>query len=304
MTGAFGFSGRHIARLVLERGEVVINLTNHPSRPDPFSGRVRCAPLTFDDPDGLAASLAGVDTLFNTYWVRFARGAVTHEVAAQRSATLFRAARKAGVRRVVHVSIANAEARSDLPYYRGKARVEDELRSSGLSHAIIRPAVLVGDEPILTNTIAWLLRRFPTFTIPGDGRYGIAPIHVEDLAELAVSAADESSDLTMDAVGPETFTFCEYVAAVRAAVGARARLVKVPQPLALLAAQALGVALRDTILTRDEMTALTAGLLVSRDPPRGTRRVSDWLRSAGPWLGRCYLPEVARHFATATPAAR
>jgi NADH dehydrogenase len=299
VTGALGFSGRHIAERLLARGDEVVNLTNHPDRPDPFGGRIVARPLDLTDPAGLAASLGGVDTLFNTYWVRFRGAGVTHADAVRGSRTLFEAAVAAGVRRVVHVSIANPSPTSRLSYYRGKAQVEAALATSGLGFAILRPTVLFGDEPILVNSIAWLLRRFPVFVIPGDGRYAVQPIAVEDLAELALAAAAAEEDLTWDAVGPEVLSFTEMVEAIRTATGSRARLVHLPGQLALAAAGALGRRVNDTLLTGEELEALASGLLVSRSLPRGHRRFSDWLAANGDRLGRDYLPEVARHFSPA-----
>ena len=299
VTGALGFSGRHITARLLARGDQVLNLTNHPERPDPFAGRVLPSPLAFDDPAALTASLRGVDTLFNTYWVRFARRGVSHADAVRNSRVLFEAAREAGVRRVVHVSIANPDPGSRLSYYRGKAQVEAALVTSGVGHAVLRPTVLFGDEPILANSIAWLLRRLPVFAIPGDGRYAVQPIHALDLASLAIEAADRQDDLVWDAAGPEILSFSELVAAIREAVGSRARLVHLPPRLALLAARGLGRVVGDTMLTAEELEGLMSGLLVSREHPRGTASFTDWLAEAGPWLGRAYLPEVARHFRTA-----
>lgn len=294
VTGAFGFSGRHIATRLLARGDEVVNLTNHPDRRDPFDGNVTLARLAFEDPDALVAALDGVDTLYSTYWIRLPGRGITHADAVRNLTALFGAARRAGVRRIVHLSVANADAGSRLSYYRGKGEAEAALAASGLSHAILRPAALVGDEPILVNSIAWLLRRLPVFAIPGDGHYPIAPIHVEDLADLALEAAVLGEDVTWDAVGPETFTFAEFVAAVRAAVGSRSLLVHVPPRLALLGAQLLSLPLRDTLMTPDELHALTDGLLGSSQPPRGRRLVSAWLRDNGRWLGRSYLPATAR----------
>lgn len=296
VTGALGFSGRHITARLLARGDAVVNLTNHPDRPDPFGGAVPASPLAFDRPDELAASLDGVDTLFNTYWVRFPRGTSSHAGAVRNSRTLFDAARSAGVRRIVHISIANPDPASHLSYYRGKAQVEAALQTSGVSHAIVRPTVLFGDEPILANAIAWLLRRSPVFGIPGDGRYGIQPIAVEDLTSLALAAAALDEDLTWDAAGPEILSFNEMVEAIRASTGSRARLVHVPGAVALVAAAVLGRVVDDTLLTSEELEGLSGGLLVSRELPRGTARFTDWLEASGSWLGRRYLSEVGRHF--------
>jgi NADH dehydrogenase len=296
VTGALGFSGRHIAARLLARGDAVVNLTSHPDRPDPFEGRVPAAPLAFDRPEALAASLEDVDTLFNTYWVRFPRGVSSHVLAVRNSRVLFEAARSAGVRRIVHVSIANPDPASHLSYYRGKAQVEAALAVTGVSHAVLRPTVLFGDEPILANAIAFLLRRSPVFGIPGDGRYGIQPIAVEDLASLALAVAARDDDLTWDAAGPEVLSFNEMVGAIRGATGSRARLVHLPGPVALVAAAVLGRVVGDTLLTREELEGLRSGLLVSRELPRGTARFTDWLGANGSWLGRRYLSEVGRHF--------
>jgi NADH dehydrogenase len=296
VTGALGFSGRHIAARLIDAGHEIVNLTNHPRRPDPFRGALSSESLAFDDPKGLATSLRGVDMLFNTYWVRFAHGGVDHGIAVRNSTVLFNAAANAGVRRIVHVSIANADAMSRLPYYRGKARVEQALALAGPSYAILRPAVLFGDEPILVNSIAWLLRRFPFFAIAGDGQYGIQPTHVEDLADLAVARGATSESSIEDAGGPEVFSFDEFVGLVRAAVSSRALIVHVPPSWVLLAAKLLHPLVRDVLITREEIEGLAAGLLVSRQQPLGHRRFSEWVADAGPWLGRRYLSEVGRHF--------
>jgi uncharacterized protein YbjT (DUF2867 family) len=300
VTGALGFSGRHITQRLLAAGHEVVNLTNHPHRADPFAGAVPAVPLDFAHPQALARSLEGVDTLFNTYWIRFPRGGVTHTDAVRDSRVLLEAARSAGVRRIVHVSIANPDPASRLSYYRGKAQVEATLAGLGVGYAILRPTVLFGDQPILVNAIAWLLRRLPVFAIPGDGRYAIQPIAVEDLARMAVEAASRDDDVVWDAAGPEIPSFTELVEAIREATGARSRIVHLPAPVALAAASGFGRLLHDTLLTSEELDGLRSGLLVSRELPRGTARLSDWLATSGGWLGRDYVSEVGRHFAGAT----
>ncbi len=304
VTGAHGFSGRHITQRLLARGDEVVSLTNHPGRPDPFRGRVAERPLDFARPADLETALRGADTLVNTYWVRFPRAGATHADAVRNSRTLFEAAAAAGVQRIVHVSIANPSPTSRQSYYRGKAQVEAALAATGVSHAILRPTVLFGDEPILVNSIAWLLRRLPVFAVPGDGRYGVQPVAVEDLADLVLAAADEADEVVWDAAGPEVYSFEELVAAIRAAVGSRARVVHVPGPVALAAAGLVGRVVGDVLLTREELESLASGVLVSRELPRGRRLFSDWLAANRAGLGRSYLPEVARHYAPPGEARR
>ncbi len=171
VTGAYGYSGKYIAQRLLDQGHTVITLTNSLSRANPFGTAVRAMPFDFDRPDLLAEHLQGVSVLYNTYWVRFNHRLFQHADAVRNTLTLFAAARKAGVRRIVHVSITNPSEDSPLEYFRGKATLEKALVDSGISYAILRPAVLFGKEDILINNIAWTLRRFPVFALFGDGRY-------------------------------------------------------------------------------------------------------------------------------------
>src|SRR6266511_2810571 len=251
VTGAFGYSGMHLARLLLERGERVRSLTGHPGRPDPFAGRVQVVPFRFDEPTAMRAALRDVRVLYNTYWTRFDHGASTFARAVENSRALFRAAADAGVERVVHVSITNPSPDSLLPYFRGKAEVEAALRETGVSHAILRPAVFFGGRDVLVNNIAWLLRRLPLFGI-APGRYGLQPIHVEDFAWLAVEQGSSRVDTVLDAVGPEALGFEELVRLVRKTVRSRAALVPVPRLVLLTAALILGAVARNDVLTPHE----------------------------------------------------
>ncbi len=295
VTGAFGYSGRHVAELLLRQGARVRSLTGHPDRPDPFAGRVEVRRVRFDDPEGMREDLRDVKVLVNTYWVRFDHGASTFARAVEHSRRLFRAAAEAGVERVVHVSITNPTLDSPLPYFRGKAEVEQALRASGLSHAILRPAVFFGGRDVLVNNIAWLLRRLPVFGV-APGRYGLQPIHVDDFARLAVEQAASRADVTLDAVGPEALGFRELVEVVRRAVGSRALLCPLPPAALLLASALLRPVLGDVALTPDEVRGLTAGLLVSREAPAGTTRFTDWALAHGAELGREWASELARHY--------
>lgn len=298
VTGAAGYTGRYIARRLLEGGARVRSLTGHVDRPSPFGDAVEAFPYKFDDPDAMARSLEGADTLFNTYWIRFARGDLTHDAAVCNSGALFAAAARAGVRRIVHVSITNASAESMLPYFRGKALVEQALRESGVSHAILRPTIIFGREDILLNNIAWALRRFPVHPIPGRGDYPVQPICVEDLARLAVDVGAGDEDVEIDAVGPDVMSYEEMVRLIARKVGSSARLVRVPSWLALAGARIAGLAVSDVVLTREEVDGLTAGLLVSRSGarPAGRTRLAEWLDAYAEALGTRYSNELARHY--------
>jgi uncharacterized protein YbjT (DUF2867 family) len=296
VTGAFSYSGSRIAEFLLESGRDVRTLTYHPEREHPLQARVEAFSYRFDDPDVLARSLEGVATLYNTYWVRFERGETTFANAVANSEALFQAARRAGVARIVHVSIANPSIDSPLPYYRGKALVEQALGASGVPYSILRPTWFFGGRDILTNNIAWVVRHMPVFVVPGDGEYLVQPIHLDDLARICLRAADGPSDVITDAVGPDAMTYEQLVRAVCEALGRRARILHAPPDVVAALSHALGVVVRDVVLTADEIRGLTAGLLVSHQPALGQISFLDWLQKNASDLGRRYASELDRHF--------
>jgi uncharacterized protein YbjT (DUF2867 family) len=296
VTGAFSYSGKYITQRLLARGEEVITLTGHPDRPNPFNGKVKAYPLDFDNHPALIASLKKVDVLVNTYWVRFDRAGNTQPHAVENTHKLITAAVTAGVKRVIHISITNPSAISPLPYFWGKAANEKTVIESGISYAILRPTVLVGREDILINNIAFLLRRFPLFLIPGDGNYRLQPICVEDLADLAVEAIYRKDDYIIDAVGPEVFTFKELVNLEAKVINSKRPLIFVHPRLALLAAQFLSLFFGDILLTSEEVNGLMTDLLISREPARAKTKLSDWLAANKEHLGVRYASELKRHF--------
>jgi NADH dehydrogenase len=305
VTGAFGYIGRSIAERLMAEGRAVRTLTGHPDRRNPFGSRVSVAPYRFDDPSQMADSLRGAATLYNTYWIRFPRREMDFDRAVQNTRTLVEAAREAKVRRIVHISITKPDLDSPFPYFQGKARAERTVAESGLPHAIVRPTVVFGRGDILINNIAWMLRRFPVFAIPGNGRYRVRPVHVDDVAELAVRAGRTGGDEgggraargeVVDAVGPETFTFEDMVRTIARAVGSRASIVRVPASAALMAASAIGTLVRDVVLTRDELLGMMAELVVTEGPATGSRRLSEWLEENSDTVGRRYASELALHY--------
>jgi uncharacterized protein YbjT (DUF2867 family) len=301
ITGAFSYTGKYATRLLLERGYDVRTLTNHsptngPGRTNPFGDVVSVFPYNFDRPDELRRSLAGASVLINTYWVRFPHGDASFETAVRNSRSLIQAAKDAGIRRIVHVSIANPSLDSRLAYYKGKAEVEQAVIASGLSYTILRPTVIFGAEDILINNIAWFVRHFPVFGIPGDGRYGVRPIYVEDMARLLVDGAEQQGNSVVDAVGSETFSFEELVRLIAERVGRRVRLIHLPTVLAYAATLVTGWMVGDVVLTWEEYKGLMSNLLAPNGPATGQMRLNQWLAENSEGVGRKYASEVARHY--------
>jgi len=284
VTGVFSYTGRAIAEELLARGEAVRSLSRRDAPGDPLRARVDVAPLFAEE------SLAGAHTLYNTYWIRFERDGATFERAVENTIALFRAAERAGVERIVHVSVSNPERARDLPYFAGKLRIEEWLAASGIPHAIVRPTLVFGPEDILVNNIAWILRRVPVFVVPR-GDYGVQPVSVGDVARVCVEAEG-----TVDAAGPERLSFFELVDLVRSAVGSRSRIVRGSPTLTLALVRAANLVLRDVVLTREELAGLRRSLLTSDAPPLGRDGFASWVEQNGHVLGRRYVSELARNF--------
>jgi uncharacterized protein YbjT (DUF2867 family) len=295
VTGAFSYSGQSIANALLKSGRKVRTLTGHPNRA-PALTPLQVCPLDFDDSIGLVTSLEGVTTLYNTYWVRFAHHQIDHDLAVHNSRALFQAARLAGVSRIVHVSITHPSVDSPFPYFRGKALVERALAETGVSYAVLRPAILFGGNGVLINNIAWLLRHVPVFAMGGHGDYRIRAIHVDDLAALCLQKASENTNSVIDAVGPERPTFVELVSEIKDAVGSRAKLIRTPGFTLPILSRAVGRALGDVLLTRDEYRAMASGLADTDGPSTGSTELSTWISTNAQTLGLNYANELKRHF--------
>ena len=296
VTGAFGFTGHAIARALVDRGVDVITLARRIDHADPLAQSIRAAPLDFGRPADLASALDGVDTLFNTYWIRFPRGASSYERATAETAVLLAAARQANVRRVVHVSVVGADPEGPTPYVRAKGRVEHAVRTSGLEWTIVRPTLTFGPGDILINNMAWALRRLPVYGMPGSGRYPIQPVHVDDVARICVELAGAEPGDVVDAAGPDHLGFREMVDIVRSAVGSRSVVLPMPTWAVLTAARLLGLLVRDVVLTPDEVFELSTGFLTSNHPPRGTIRFEEWVRANADSLGRRWSSELGRNY--------
>lgn len=294
VTGAFGYSGRYIAARLLAGGHEVITLTNSLHRPNPFGDRVRAYAFHFQQPDLLQEALQGTEVLINTYWVRFDHRLFTHQEAVENTKVLFSAAKKAGVRRIVHVSITNPDAASELPYFRGKAELEASLKDLGVSYCILRPTVLFGKEDVLINNIAWSLRHLPVFGLFGKGDYRLQPIYVDDLAQAAAEQALLGGDEVIEAIGPETFTYRALIAAVGEAIGVRRPVISLPPGIGYRASALLGAMVGDVIITREEIRGLMENRLYVQAAPLGSTKLTRWMERHRETLGRRYTSEMAR----------
>jgi nucleoside-diphosphate-sugar epimerase len=279
---------------LLAEGNQVRTLTNSWKRSNPFGDQVEAQPHNFDYPDDLVESLRGAEVLCNTYWVRLKYTFYWYLLAMRNILVLFEAARKAGVKRIIHISITNPSKDSVLEYFADKARLEEALRAFDFPYAILRPTVLFGKEDILINNIAWTLRHLPVFGLFGDGSYRLQPIFVDDLAALAVAQGKGNANTTIDAIGPETFTYRELVQTIGETIGVNRLILSMPPDLAYAAGWTMGRLMGDVMITWPEVKGLMANLLHTGSPAAGTTHLTEWARAYKDTLGQKYASELAR----------
>ena len=295
VTGAFGYTGRWIAHHLLEKGVQVRTLTNAVGRDDPFDGKVEVHPLDFDDHAALVESLRGAEVLYNTYWVRYnhRRRNFEHGIAVENSKRLFKAAVEAGVERIVHFSVAHPHKAPDWTYFCGKVAVEKHLNDSEYCFAILRPTVLFGGHRnVLINNIAWMLRKFPIFGVFGMGNYPIQPVHVKDVARVAVEQGESRENVTIDVTGPETFRYKEYIGVMAKSMSLRRIILPMPPFIGWLFGKFLGLLLQDLVITRAEIKGLRRGLMASDEDPLGQLKFSEWIAEHGKDFGKRYQNDL------------
>jgi NADH dehydrogenase len=296
VTGSFGYIGKYITRELLDRGYEVKTITTHPEKPNPFGEQVKASSYHFGNPDKLMQNLEGCEILFNTYWIRFNYRQWSFEKALENTKILFDCAKNAGVRKIVQISVTNPSEDDPLPYYKGKALQEKELRKLGVDYTVIRPTLVFGIEDILVNNIAWTIRKFPVIPVFGSGDYKIQPVCAEDLATIAVDASRSDGSLTIDAIGPEIFSYKEFLELIARELKRTVAFIHTSPTLGILLGNMIGLFVRDVVLTKDELRGLMANKLTSKQDPNGTISFSDWLQDNKHAIGTKYTSELNRHF--------
>lgn len=296
VTGSFGYIGKYITRELLNKGHEVKTITTHPNKPNPFGDKVKASNYHFDNPDRLTQELNGCEVLFNTYWVRFNYRQWSFDKALEHTKTLFNCAKKAGIKQIVQISVTNPTETDNLPYYQGKALQEKALKELGIEYSIVRPTLVFGKEDILVNNVAWTIRKFPFVPIFGSGEYKVQPVFVEDLAAIAVNSSESHESVTIDAIGPEIFTYKEFLHLIATELNRNISFIHTWPSLGIFLGNIISLFVKDVVLTKDELRGLMANKLMSNQVPNGKTLFSEWLRNNRDSVGTEYTSELKRHF--------
>ncbi len=294
VTGAFGYSGKFVAQKLFDKGQNVKTFTNSVNKPNPFGKKIEICPLDFKNPKNLTENLKDCDTLINTYWVRFNHKKFNHHEAVENTKILFDAAKNAGIKKIVHVSITNPDKNSKLEYFKGKGELEEYLKNLGISYSIVRPAVMFGEEDILINNIAWAIRNLPIMGTFGCGTYKIQPIHVIDFAQILVDEAENNENNIVNGIGAETYTYRNLIKTIRDIIGIKKPIICAPPFLGYLVGKKVSKRQNDVTITMPEIRGLMQNLLYVETEPTGKIKLSEWAKSHKDTLGVKYASELKR----------
>lgn len=259
IVGGAGFIGRNVAAALAARGQMVRVLS-----------RAECDLASFNA-DEAARALADSDCVVNCAGlVRARKGESLDAVHAQGTALLAESCRRAGVRRLIHLSALGADAAGGTDYQRSKGRGEALLETArDFDVCVVRPSLVIGRGGASTALFGALA------ALPVVPRFGVVsgavqPIAIDDLCDLVARMVEREGELPrrLDAVGPEPMSVDELVEVLGAWLGVPRRMSIRLSGWALAGLARVAEILRLGPINRETLAMLRAGNVSDPAPIR------------------------------------
>ena len=261
--GRSGFLGRQIVRRLAADGAEVRVAVRNPERAA-FLTETRTAgrivPVYADvwDEASVTPAVAGADAVINTVGHYIEQGGASFEAIHGHGARhVARAAARAGVRRLVHISGLGADPASDSPYVRARGIGERLVKEAFPEATILRPSVIFGAEGGVFTRLAALARILPVLPLFGRGGTKLQPVYVGDVAEAVaqVLATPAAAGRVYELGGPRAYTYRALVRLVLEQTNSRRLLLPVPFVACEVLAALLAV-LPSPPVSRDQLTLM------------------------------------------------
>jgi uncharacterized protein YbjT (DUF2867 family) len=261
ITGATGFVGEEVVKQARAMGYPVRVIVREPERAqwlvdrygvELFHGNVLFAPA-------IEGAMQGANCVIHLVGIIHERKENTFErTHVQATKNVIDEAKKASVKRFVHMSALGVRENARSRYHQTKWAGEELVRKSGLAWTIFRPSFIYGPKDKSINMFAQLIRRLPFIPVLGAGNTKIQPISVENVAKAFVAAIrnDESVGKTYDLCGPEAFTWNEMYDKLQVILGTRKKKLHLPLPIARIQAGLFEKLLTNPPFTRDQLLML------------------------------------------------
>ena len=285
VAGGTGFVGGAIASGLHRRGHRVVVLSHRgEAARGSLADAIEIRSADVSEPGTIAPALADVDGLVialafpNSPMESPRKGHTFEAVDAEGTGRLVRAAVGTGVRRLVYISGAGAAPDAERHWFRAKWRAEQSVRGSGILFTIIRPTWIYGPRDVSLNRFITFARFLPVVPMTNAGQQRLAPVFVDDAADLAADALDDPAavDRVLELGGPETLTMRDIIGRALRIAGLRPPILPGLTPLLKLAAGADVVAADPATNTRGHRFHQPAGdggsrAVVDQDAPAPSR---------------------------------
>ncbi|MEO8311102.1 MAG: complex I NDUFA9 subunit family protein [Caldimonas sp.] len=272
--GATGFVGSSVCEQLVERSGGADARIRVATRQRTRARHLQLLPTVelevgdVHDDAALARMLRDTDAVINLVAVLHGSEAEFERVHVRLPQRLGAACRRAGVRRVIHVSALGADPDAPSRYLRSKARGEAALRGAGLDLTVLRPSVIFGERDRFLNLFASLQSVFPVMPLAGAAAR-FQPVWVEDVAAAVARCLDDPATvgLTIECVGPRIYTLRELVELAGRASGSRRPVLALPAVLGRLQALAMELLPGPTLMSRDNIDSMKVANVASGKLP-------------------------------------
>ena len=227
--GGTGFVGRRVVRHLSASTATVRIASRHPARAE--GDNVEQIVADAHDERSVEAAVEGADGVVNAISLYVEHGGDTfHSVHVEAAASIARVARRAGIKRFVHLSGIGADVASPSPYIRNRGEGEAAVQAAFPGAVVIRPAVMFAPDDAFLTTILGLLRTLPAYPLFGDGRRRLQPVHVDDVAAAIAQVLRQTQrpHPIYELAGPRVYSYGELLRTIARIAGLRPVLVRMP----------------------------------------------------------------------------
>ena len=224
VAGATGYLGGFVVKELKARGYLVRAIARSPEKLSDFQGAVdEIVKAEITQPETLEHVCDGIDVVFSSIGITKQKDKVTfRDVDYQGNVNLLEAAKRAGVRKFIYVSVFNGLNLLHLEIVKAHEDFVDELRASGIDYAVLRPTGYFSDM----GEFLKMAKKGRVYLI-GRGKNKVNPIHGADLAVTCVDAA-EGEQKEVDVGGPDVLTYREIAELAFQSLGKPIRITSVP----------------------------------------------------------------------------
>lgn len=204
----------------------------------PNSDRISPRTISYDNVPDLVAAFQNCDAVVHLAGILIENKHSKYESAnVGATAAVVQAAKQAGVRNLVFVSVVGADRQAKNRYFKTKGEAESLIADSGISATILRTPLLLGPGTAGADSVMWAASQ-PKAKLLGGGNYKMHPLDVNDLGKAILNCCKNPSEgaRTLELVGPEAIPYKDLIKKLASMKGNDVTIASVPIWIAKLGA--------------------------------------------------------------------